>query len=82
MHSNNSTINRVHYLIQERIERLRTKKQNLREKIDEKYPEDIYGIKGVMIYEEQSKKLDDEITLLRKYDSGIYDLIEIIEGKA
>ncbi len=81
MISNNKTVNRAHAIIAARIEKLREKKQTLRDRIDEKYPCDVYGNKGEMYFDKYSKKYDDEINLLRKYDSGMYELIEMIEGK-
>lgn len=80
MISTNRTVNRAHSIIVARIEKLREKKQDLRSRIDEKYPYEIYGIKGDLQFEKYSKKYDDEISLLQKYDSGMYDLIEIVEG--
>lgn len=81
MISKNKTVNKAHEVIKTRIEKLRDKKQNLRDRIDEKYPSDMYGIKGDMIYDQKAKELDDEIKLLRLYDSGMYDLMEAIEGE-
>ena len=81
MISQNKTVMKaIDQLIVKR-EKLRDKKQNLRDRIDEKYPYDTHGIKGDMIFDEQSKKLDAEIKLISKYISGMYDLIEIIEGE-
>lgn len=80
MTSQNKTVNKAHEVIKTRIEKLRDKKQNLRDRIDDKYPFEIYGMRGESIYESKSKELDEEIKLLQRYDSGLYDLIEIIEG--
>lgn len=81
MNSKNKTVNKVHDILNDKREKLRDKKQNLRDRLDEKYPYDAYGIKADMMFEEQSKALDEEIDLLGKYISGMFDLIEIIEGK-
>lgn len=77
----NKTVIKAHEVIKSRIEKLRDKKQNLREKIDARYPFETYGITADIKFDEQSKALDEEIKLLQKYDSGMYDLIEIIEGE-
>lgn len=82
MTSDNKTVNKLIDQLIDKREKLRDKKQNLRDRIDEKYPFEIYGLKGDQIYENKSKELDDEIKLISKYISGMYDLIEIIEGKA
>lgn len=82
MTSDNKTVMKAIDLLIMKREKLRDKKQNLRDRIDEKYPFDTCGIKGDMIYDEKSKELDDEIKLLSTYISGMYDLIEIIEGKS
>ncbi len=81
MNSKNKTVNKIHNMLNDKREKLRDKRQNLRDRIDDKYPYDLYGIKGDMMFEEQSKALDEEIDLLGKYISGMFDLIEIIEGK-
>lgn len=81
MTSDNKTVNKAHEVIKARLEKLRDKRQNLRDRIDEKYPADACGMKGEMIFQRKSKKLDEEIKLLRQYDSGMYDLIELIERK-
>ena len=78
MTSQNKTVNKAHEVIKTRIEKLRDKKQNLRDRIDDKYPFEIYGMRGEQIYEDKSKELNEEIELLSKYVSGLYDLIEII----
>lgn len=82
MISKNKTVNKAHEVIKTRIEKLRERKQNLRDRIEDRYPFEVYGVRSQSIYEQKSKELDDEIKLLKKYDSGIYDLIEIIEGKS
>ena len=61
MQSDNKTVNKAHALIKERIEKLRDKKQNLRDRIEEKYPYDLYGLKGETMYEQKSKELEEEI---------------------
>ena len=81
MISNNKTVMKAIDLLIQKREKLRDKKQNLRDRIDDKYPFEIYGLKGDQIYEERFKELDDEIKLISQYISGMYDLIEIIEGE-
>ena len=54
---------------------------NLKKNIMDRYPVDLYGIKGEMIYQEKAEKYDAEILLLNRYINGMYDLIEIIEHK-
>ena len=81
MMSQNKTVQKAHEVIKKRIEALIDKKQSLRDRIDEKYPADFYGIKGNMIFDEKSKEIQEELDLLRTYDRGFYDLIEIIEEK-
>lgn len=81
MTSKNKTVMKAVDLLIQKREKLRDKKQNLRDNIDDKYPFEIYGLKGEQIYEDKSKELDDEIKLISQYISGMYDLIEIIEGE-
>lgn len=81
MTSKNKTVMKAVDLLIQKREKLRDKKQNLRDRIDDKYPFEIYGLKGDQIYEERFKELDDEIKLISQYISGMYDLIEIIEGE-
>lgn len=80
MQSHNKTVIKAHNVIKQRIEVLRDKKQTLKERIDEKYPYEIHGMKGETQFEKYSKKYEDEINLLRKYDSGMYDLMEMVEA--
>ena len=81
MTSKNKTVMKAVDLLIQKREKLRDKKQNLRDRIDDKYPFEIYGLKGDQIYEERFKELDDEIKLISQHISGMYDLIEIIEGE-
>ena len=81
MMSQNKTVQKAHVVIKKRIEALVDKKQSLRDRIDEKYPADCYGIKGDMIFDEKSKEIQEELDLLRTYDRGFYDLVEVIEEK-
>lgn len=80
MISKNKTVNHLVDALADRREKLTDKRRNLHYEITEKYPYDVYGMKGEGIFEEKSKKLDEEIALLDKYISGMYDLIEIVEG--
>ena len=81
MVSDNKTVNKAHQLIKDKIEVLRVKRQTLKDRIDEKYPADMYGCKGQTKFEEESRKLDEDIKLLRAYDSAFYDLFEVLEHK-
>ena len=81
MVSGNKTFNKAIDLLITRREKLREKKQSLRDWVDEKYPFELYGCKGMSIFEQKSKDLDNEIKLLSTYISGMYDLIEIVERK-
>lgn len=81
MTSGNKTFNKAIDLLITRREKLREKKQSLRDWVDEKYPYEMCGLKGMTIFEQKSKDLDDEIKLLSTYISGMYDLIEIVEKK-
>lgn len=79
MQTENKTIIKAHEVIKARIQKLVDKKQNLRDWVDDRYPADTFGIKGEMLFDEKVKQIDEELKLLRKYDSGMYDLIEVIE---
>lgn len=81
MTSENKTVYKSLELLINRREKLREKKQTLRERIDEKYPFEIYGCKADQVFDDKSAELDGEIELLSKYISGFYDLMEIIEGR-
>jgi hypothetical protein len=81
MESDNKTINKAHQLIKDRIEKLRVKRQDLKTWVDEKYPVDLYGCKGETLWGEHVRKIDDELKLLRAYDSAFYDLFEVLEHK-
>ena len=81
MISGNKTFNKAIDLLITRREKLFEKKQSLRDWVDEKYPYETHGVKGMTIFEQKSKDLDNEIKLLSTYISGMYDLIEIVEKK-
>lgn len=81
MTSDNKTVMRVISILVERRDKIQEHQQTLRQLVDEKYPYDMYGLKGEMIFQERSEKYKNEIRLINKYISGMYDLIEIIEGK-
>lgn len=81
MVTTNKTVLKAQGIIKERIEKLRDRKQTLYDRIYEKYPRDLYGCKGDYYFDKQSREIDEEIALLRRYDSGLYDLMEILEGK-
>ena len=81
MTSDNKTVMRVISIMLERRDKIQEHQQTLRQLVDEKYPYDMYGLKGEMIFQERSEKYKNEIRLINKYISGMYDLIEIIEGK-
>lgn len=79
MKSDNKTVMKALAVLQDRRSNLLTKKEGLYERIEEKYPEDMYGIKGMMVFEQKSKELNDEINLLTHYIKGFYDLMEYVE---
>lgn len=81
MTSVNATVNKAHELIIDRYTRLLSKREHLKESLLERWPEDVYGVKWMSIYDERAAKLDAEIKLLKEYYHGFYDLIEVIEGK-
>lgn len=79
MKSKYKSVNAAIEILIERREDLRTEKQVIRDRIDEKYPLDKCGEKGDMLFAELTKKQDDEIKVLSRYISGMYDLMEMIE---
>ncbi len=81
MTSNNRTVDKCIDLLVSRREKLRDKKQNLRNRIDERYPFEIYGCKGDQVFDDKKAEIDREINELSLYISGMYDLIEIIEAR-
>lgn len=81
MTSKNKTVNKAHDLLKKRLDILVNRRQVLRYELEEKYPEDSCGLKWMNIFDHRSKEMDCEIALLRQYISGMYDLIEIIEGE-
>ena len=79
MTSNNKTVMKALDVLQQRLIKLKDIKQDLYDNIMEKWPEDMYGIKGLQIYEKRSEELNAEITLIAHYIHGFYDLIEYLE---
>ena len=79
MTSNNKTVMKALDVLQTRLIKLKDIKQDLYDKIMEKWPEDMYGIKGLQIYEKRSEELNAEITLIAHYIHGFYDLMEYVE---
>lgn len=80
MNSVNATVNRAHELIIDRYTKLISKRETLKQDLQERWPADYYGTKWQNIFDERSRKMDAEIALLKKYYHGMYDLIEIFEG--
>lgn len=78
--SENKTVLKAAEVINKRIEALDSKLPTLKEKIEQKYPYEVYGIKAEGMYDEQSAKIKDEIKLLEKYNAGMHELFEMIEG--
>lgn len=79
MTSNNKTVMKALDIFQNRLIKLKDTKQDLYERIMEKWPEDMYGIKGMQIYEKRSEEINAEITLISHYIHGFYDLMEYVE---
>lgn len=63
-----------------RIERLEEKRKTVFSDVMEKYPYEIYGIRGEMKAEKAVKKIDEELKLLHQYrlclDRSVYNLEE------
>lgn len=75
----NKTVLKAHEVIKKRIQVLIDKKQKLRDWCDEKWPFDLYGITADVEFDDRSAKIEEELKLLRLFDSGFYDLIEGVE---
>lgn len=80
MRSNNNFVNKLYDQLVDRRNRLEAKRLELRAKISDRYPDELYGVKGDIIFEEKKAKYDDEIKLLDKYIRTFSDMVEIIEG--
>jgi hypothetical protein len=80
MRSNNNFVNKLYDQLIDRRNRLEAKRLELREKISDRYPDELYGVKGDIIFEEKKAKYDEEIKLLDKYIRTFSDMVEIIEG--
>ena len=80
MRSNNNFINKLYDQLVDRRNRLEAKRLELRAKISDRYPDELYGVKGDIIFEEKKAKYDEEIKLLDKYIRTFSDMVEIIEG--
>ena len=79
MRSSNATVNKAYDLLLDRADKLRLKRIDLRAKIDEKYPYEIYGLKGDLVFDKKKADLDAEIMLLSKYIEVFEDMIEVVE---
>ena len=80
MRSNNNFVNKLFDQLVDRRNRLEAKRLELRAKISDRYPDELYGVKGDIIFEEKKAKYDEEIKLLDKYIRTFSDMVEIIEG--
>jgi len=80
MRSNNNFVNKLYDQLIDRRNRLEAKCLELRVKISDRYPDELYGVKGDIIFEEKKAKYDEEIKLLDKYIRTFSDMVEIIEG--
>ena len=80
MRSNNNFVNKLYDQLVDRRNRLEAKHLELRAKISDRYPDELYGVKGDIIFEEKKAKYDEEIKLLDKYIRTFSDMVEIIEG--
>lgn len=80
MRSNNNFVNKLYDQLVDRRNRLEAKRLELRAKISDRYPDELYGVKGDIIFEEKKTKYDEEIKLLDKYIRTFSDMVEIIEG--
>lgn len=76
-----AVMNRCLELINKRIAVLDSKKQTLWEDISSKYPADMYGLKGEMIYQKKSEELNRELMIMIKWQHAWWDALEIIEGR-
>lgn len=73
------SIDKAGQLIKAELDKKKEKRNRLREEIYEKYPEDIYGIKAEMLFDEKRQELDKEIALLRKFAIAWHNTVEMIE---
>ena len=80
MRSSNNFVNKLYDQLVDRRNRLEAKRLELRAKISDRYPDELYGVKGDIIFEEKKAKYDEEIKLLDKYIRTFSDMVEIIEG--
>jgi hypothetical protein len=80
MRSNNNFVNKLYDQLVDRRNRLEAKRLELRAKISDRYPDELYGVKGDIIFEEKKAKYDEEIKLLDKYIRTFSDMVEIMEG--
>ena len=82
MKSRFKAVNKGLETLEKEREKLIKKREGLKAKIEEKYPWELYGVTGEMLFDEKAKDLDEEIAKLQTYISGYYDLIEILEGRS
>lgn len=73
-------ISRLMFKLIDRREDLRFRKQCLIDNLYLEFPPERFGSKADRLYQQKSIKINDEINALSLYISGMYDLIEHIEG--
>lgn len=76
-----AVMNKCLEMINKRIAALDSKKQTLWRDISSKYPADMYGLKGEMMYQKKSEELNHELTIMIKWQKAWWDALDIIEGR-
>lgn len=80
MTSKYTAVNRLLFKLIDRREDLRFRKQCLIDNLYLEFPPERFGSKADRLYQSKSVKVNEEINALSLYISGMYDLIETIEG--
>lgn len=80
MTSKYTAVNRLLFKLIDRREDLRFRLQCLSDNLYLEFPPERFGSKADRLFQLKSVKVDEEITTLSLYISGLYDLIEAIEG--
>lgn len=62
-------------------EKLDKQRENLKDEIHEKYPEDVYGIKGELVFDRKSEEIDKDIRIARMAFIGMRNFLEEIVGE-
>lgn len=62
-------------------EKLDKQRENLKDEIYEKYPKDVYGIKGDLVFDRKSEEINEDIRTARMAFIGMRNFLEEIEGK-